>query len=655
MDTRRLSSPDLASLFREAGSRWGDLPAFSTRRPDGSFASVSYRTWSAEALSLAESLISRGVGARDHVALLADNRYEWILADAAVQFCGAADVPRGADITPAEIAHILPHAGVEVAFVENAALLERVTALSDRIPSLRLVIVMDPSWQVRNIPTGPAGPEIAPLHVLKEEGMRLRKEGGRAAEARISAVRPSDLFTIIYTSGTTGTPKGVRLTHAAIASQVRNLPFDLGPSDRALSIMPVWHSFERVFEVISIACGLETCYTSLRTLGEDLRTVRPTIMASAPRLWEGLHHRILTGIAKAPPPRRILFGMALRAAHAVRTAGSFFHGNEIDLTGRTFPSRLVMALRHAGSWLLAILPHMVLDALVLRKVREAVGGRMRGTISGGGALPPHVDAFFNDIGVPVLEGYGLTESCPVLAVRTWERLVIGTVGPVFPETAIRIVDPSTGITLFPDPSRTDGGRGLRGEIHASGPQVMEGYHRDPEGTARTLRDGWLATGDIGLMTFNDCLRIVGRCKETIVLLGGENVEPLPIESKLLESPLIDQCMVVGQDRKHLGVLVVPSAAGLSAIGTEDAGLPLAGRHGVRELILREIHRLVCAATGFKPFERISAVEILENPFEVGAELTPTYKLRRHVIAGKYAGRIEAMFGGSHHGVERGSR
>jgi len=636
----RIDSPHLASLFREAGDRWGDRPAFSTRQPDGSFCSFSYRAWRDRALDLAEALIGIGVGARDHVAILSDNRFEWILADAAILFCGAADVPRAADITPAEITYILDHADVGVVFVENASVLSKVEALLPRLPVVRHLVVMDPVW----IPSE-KDERFLRLSDLEEVGAKLRQSGIRKAEERIAGVRPEDLFTIIYTSGTTGTPKGVQLTHAAMASQVRNLPFDLRPDDRSLSILPVWHSFERVFEVISIAAGLETCYTTLRNLGEDLKTVRPTIMASAPRLWEGLYQRVMSGVQKAPPLRRGLFRAARFTAHGVHLAHSFFTGQEMDLTGRNRIASLPLALGHAVAWILLIVPFLLLDRIVLSKLRAAVGGRLRGTISGGGALPPHVDAFFNDIGIPVLEGYGLTETCPVLAVRTWDRLVIGTVGPAFPETQIRIVDPVSGAILYPDATRRDLGRGLRGEIHAKGPQIMKGYYKDPEGTARVLRNGWLATGDLGVMTFNDCLKIVGRCKETIVLLGGENVEPLPIESKLLESPLIDQCMVVGQDQKHLGVLIVPSVGGFAASGIAAANAAeLSTRTDARELIQSEIRRLVCAANGYKPFERLASLELIGTPFEVGEELTPTFKLRRHVITEKYAALIGRMFG-----------
>jgi long-chain acyl-CoA synthetase len=474
----------------------------------------------------------------------------------------------------------------------------------------------------------------------------LLVEGDRRAEDRIAGVHPEDLYTIIYTSGTTGVPKGVRLSHGSIISQVRNLPFALGPEDRALSILPVWHIYERVFEMLSISSGLHTYYTTLRHLGEDLKSARPTIMASAPRLWEGLHRRILSTVEKAPLIRRVLFHAARISSHAVRRAEDFLSGRKVDLTGRSFLVSLLLGAFHAAVWLVFILPFLLLDAIVLKKLRAIVGGCFRGTISGGGALPPHVDEFFNDIGIPVLEGYGLTESGTVLAVRTWDRLVIGTVGPAFPGTEIRIVDPVTAAILYPDTTRRDHGRGRRGEIHAKGPQMMSGYHKDPEKTAQVLRGGWLSTGDLGLVTYNDCIKIVGRCKETIVLLGGENVEPLPIESKLLESPLIDQCMVVGQDQKQLGVLVVPSVAGFATVGIEAADCAaLATRPEVREKIQKEIRRLVSGETGFKPFERIAAVELLGKPFEVGEELTMTFKLKRHVIAEKYAGKMQTMFEG----------
>jgi long-chain acyl-CoA synthetase len=288
---------------------------------------------------------------------------------------------------------------------------------------------------------------------------------------------------------------------------------------------------------------------------------------------------------------------------------------------------------------------VLLDGAVLKKLRGVVGGEFRGTISGGGALQPHVDEFFNFIGIPVLEGYGLTETAPVLAVRTWDNLVIGTVGPLYPETEVRIVDLNTGEVLYPNAAKPGGGRGLRGEIHAKGPQIMAGYYKDPTNTARILKDGWLNTGDIGLVTFNDCLKIVGRSKDTIVLLSGENVEPLPIENKLTQSPLIDQCMVVGQDQKFLGALVVPHLDAFKAAGiAADSVAGLAENENARALLDAEVRRMVSAETGFKAFERIGGWRLIGKPFEIGDELTATLKVRRHVITDKYTPLISEIYG-----------
>jgi long-chain acyl-CoA synthetase len=255
-----------------------------------------------------------------------------------------------------------------------------------------------------------------------------------------------------------------------------------------------------------------------------------------------------------------------------------------------------------------------------------------------------VDEFFNFIGIPVLEGYGLTESSPVLAVRTWKNLVIGTVGPPYPETEIHIVDLESGRVLYPDRSRKDHGRGCRGEIHARGPQIMKGYYNDPEETSRVLHDGWLKTGDIGMVTFNNCLKILGRCKDTIVLLNGENVEPLPLEAKLVHSPLVDHCMIVGQDQKHLGALIVPALEGFRAAGVQAANLlELVASPQARALMDGEIRRLINAEQGFKSHERIADFRFLSKPFEIGQEMTATFKLKRHVIGEQYSALIEEMY------------
>jgi len=633
----RIPAVTLTDLYREAGERYADLPAFMSKEADKKFHPVSYRELYDRGIALATALIELGLQPREHVGLLADNRFEWILCDYGILLAGAADVPRGTDVTESEITHILNHADTRFVFLENAAMLAKFEKARPTLRKVEKVILMDPKA------APPAG--VLRLEDLVAQGEKLRAAGDRRAEERAKAVKPDDFFTIIYTSGTTGTPKGVPLTHANMASQVRNLPFDLDPGDRTLSILPIWHSYERIFQMASISMGACCYYTSIRHIGEDLKTVRPTIMASAPRLWENLYQKLIDRIAEAPAARQKFFHAARYCTCRVKRAERFFVGQELDLTGRGPLENLTRGGIHLAKWLALLVPQRILDRIVLAKLREAVGcGDFRGTISGGGALQPHVDEFFNFIGIPVLEGYGLTETSPVLAVRTWKNLVIGTVGPFYPETEIRIVDLQNGEILYPDHSRSDRGRGRRGEIHAKGPQVMQGYYKDPENTARVLRDGWFNTGDIGMVTFNDCLKILGRSKDTIVLLSGENVEPLPIESKLMHSPLIDHCVVVGQDQKYLGALIVPSLEGFRAAGVTAANLAeLAASKEAVALMEKEVRGLVSAEGGFKNFERIAGFRFVTKPFEVGRELTATYKLKRHIITDDYASLMAELY------------
>lgn len=631
-----IAADNLAEVYRLAAERYGDLPAFATRIKSGIFKPVSYRDLYDFGLYLGTALIELGVKARDHVGLLADNRVEWNIVDYAVLMAGAADVPRGTDVTNQEIEYILNHSDAKVVFVESKRLLERVIRLMPKMDKVEHLVLMDPKAEAPN--------GVHSLYGLVERGKNLREQGNRQIEERMAQIKPDDLFTLIYTSGTTGTPKGVQLTHANMASQVRNLPFCLEPDDRMLSILPVWHSYERVFQMIAISNGCCTYFTSLKSIGDDLKTVKPTIMASAPRLWENLYLRIMKNVQESHWIRRALFRAAYYCSRKVKGPMYFFTGKQIDLHGRNFGERIGTGLLGSLKLMLFLPPYVALNAVVLEKLRLVVGGSFKGTVSGGGALQPHVDEFFNYIGIPVKEGYGLTETSPVAAVRTLDKLVIGTVGPLYPETQLRIVDLNTGEILYPDAKRKGEGRGLKGEILIKGPQVMKGYYKNPEATERVLKDGWFNTGDIGMYTYNDCLKIMGRSKDTIVLLNGENIEPIPIEAKLCESPLVDQCMVVGQDKKQLGALVVPSLEGLKEAGfTFESIEELAESREVFKRLHEEAKRLISTENGFKKFEHIHGIRLLGKPFEVGDEMTNTFKIKRHVVDEKYHDLIEELF------------
>ncbi|HCR29987.1 MAG TPA: long-chain fatty acid--CoA ligase [Opitutae bacterium] len=631
-----IATNNLAEMYRAAAERYGDLPAFAKRVKSGVFQPISYRELYVSGAHLGTALIDLGVEARDHVALLSDNRVEWNVADYAIVMIGAADVPRGTDITNQEIEYIINHSGSKVVFVETRRLLDRVVSLMPKLDKVRHLVLMDPQA------TPPEG--VLSMGSLISRGRKLRSDGDRQVEQRMEGILAEDLFTVIYTSGTTGTPKGVMLTHANMASQVKYLPFPLEPDDRLLSILPVWHSYERVFHMIAISNGCCTYFTSLRTLADDLKKVKPTMMASAPRLWENLYLRITKNVRESHWIRRGLFHCAYFSSRMVKGSLFFLQGKQIDLVGRSVFQSLGIGVLHTLRILLFSPLYVALNAVVLEKLRLIVGGSFKGTVSGGGALQPHVDEFFNYIGIPVQEGYGLTETSPVIAVRTQPKLVIGTVGPLYKNTQVRIVDLNTGDILFPNPGLPREGRGLRGEVHVKGPQVMKGYFKSEEATEKVLKDGWLNTGDIGIYTYNDCLKIVGRSKDTIVLLNGENIEPIPIEAKICESPLIDQCMVVGQDQKYLGALVVPSSEGFQEAGLGKESLEeLSRSDDVEERVLDEIKRLVSSESGFKSFEQIQSVRLVPKAFELGDEMTNTFKIKRHVVSEKYGDLIASVF------------
>jgi long-chain acyl-CoA synthetase len=635
MENRVIAS-NLAELYRGAAEQYGELPAFATRHKSFEWEPVSFRELYERGLKLATALIDLGVEVRDHVGLFGDNRFEWILADYGVQLCGAADVPRGRDVTDDELTYIINHAHIQVAFVETEALQKRLFDLKPELPQLKKLILLDPE--------GKTAEGVHSLQELLVWGETLRKQGDKRAEERIEGIQPEDLFTLIYTSGTTGKPKGVMLTHANMISQMKAIPIELNCTDRVLSLLPVWHIFERVFEMYTICCGVCTYYTNIRTLGDDMKNIEPTFMGSAPRLWESLHQRILKRISKAHPMRRLLFYTAYFLSRQYKASVYFWTDSEVKFQPASKLKQVLLYPLHLIRWLIVLPWYGFFNAAVLEPIRLSAGGSLKATISGGGALPEEIDQFFNYIGIPVLEGYGMTETSPVIAARTLDNLVIGTVGPLVPETEMQIVDIDSGQVYYPDQNDPHNGRGKRGEIWVKGLQIMKGYYREPEMTNEAIRDGWLRTGDLGMMTFNDCLKILGRSKATIVLSSGENLEPELIEMHLNQSPFIEHSMVVGEDRKHLGVLIVPSLEEFRDRGIAAESLEKLVKNGkVEKTIRSEIEKSITTAKGFKRHELIRDFRLLHENFEIGVELTSLFKVKRHVIREKYADKIEEMY------------
>lgn len=632
----QLTVKTVSAMYQASAQKYGDLPAFATKVNGNGWKAITFSELYETGINLATGLIELGVEAKEHVALLSDNRVEWIIADYGVQLCGAADVPRGSDITDEEIVYILNHADVKVVFVEHLEMLARIQENMQLLPNIQTVIVMDEAVKATD--------GILTMKGIIESGQKKRENGCRKVEERMALVQEDWLFTLIYTSGTTGAPKGVMLTHRNIMTQVANMPIKIHTNDRVLSILPVWHVFERVFEMITINVGCCTYYTNVRTIGEDMKLVQPSFLGSAPRLWESLYLKIKESVRKAHPIRRMLFHAAYFCSHVFQDSIAFFYSRKLDLNGRSIFTTFALAIYNAIRWSLILVPYGILNAGVMERIRLSVGGSFKGSVSGGGALPIHIDQFFNYIGIPVLEGYGMTETAPIIAVRDHQHLVIGTVGPVFPETEIKIYDIHNGELLYPNPAKPKSGRGLKGVIHVRGPQVMKGYYKEVQKTSEILKDGFVNTGDIGLMTFNDCLKIIGRAKDTIVLLSGENIEPQGIEHQMLESLFIDQCMVVGQDEKYLAALIVPSLIELQRIGIEVKSLEEASKsEKVRKIIQAEIKREILNDHRFKSYEKIRDFILLPKTFDVGDELTGKLSLKRHVITEKYENNIVELY------------
>ncbi|MCS5699755.1 AMP-binding protein [Cyanobium sp. FGCU-52] len=578
----------------------------------------------------AAGFASLGVRPGDVVALFSENGPRWFVADQGLMRAGAADAVRGSSAPEEELRYILADSGAVGLVVETAALLARLElppALAER---LRFVVVLE----------GEAGPDLADGRIPCRSWDDLLALGASGALPPPPPADPQRLATILYTSGTTGQPKGVPLTHANLLHQLRHLGVAVSPrpGDRVLSVLPIWHSYERSAEYFLLSCGCAQTYTTLRHLRSDLQKVRPQYLISVPRLWEALLSGFEDALASMPASRRRL----IEAALANSRAYGLQRRVAADLTLEPEPAlrRAQAALKACLRWPL----HRLASVLLWPKVRgQLVGGEVRTAISGGGALALHVDAFFEAIGIELLVGYGLTETSPVLTCRrTWSNRR-GSAGRPLPGTALRIVDPESGRPVQP------GGRGV---VLAKGPQVMEGYFGKPEATAKVLdAEGWFDTGDLGRLLPDGTLVLTGRAKDTIVLSSGENIEPGPLEEALAASPLVEQVMLVGQDRKQLGALLVPRAealAGFAAtagIAVPDHDHPEAVDPALLRALTREFNRLLAERPGSRPDERLAGVALVA-PFTIeNGLLTQTLKQRRDRITERDRDAIAAIYGG----------
>lgn len=586
----------------------GEQPALRSPCQGGERDVVTARGLAEDVTVLAAAWRARGLEPGDRVLFVSENRAEWLAVDLSLLHAGLVTVPRGTTATPDEVATIRAHSGARAAVVEDRAALER---YREALVGCDPIVVVEPDDALPE--------EVEPLSLL------------RADAADADSVAPvhtgADVATIVYTSGTTGRPKGVTLTHENVVSDVELLVpvLPVAPGDVFLALLPTWHMYERTVEYFALFRGGVLSHTDLRRLRADLRDERPHYLPSVPRVWEKLHDAVVAGVAGRSRPVRELLRWSLRGALRHARAARRARGRAAAVVGR---GRGLGERIRGGLTRCALLPARVLaDRLVFTRLREATGGRLRAAVSGGGALPPHVDEFFDAAGLTVLVGYGLTETSPVVAVRRPTRNVLGTIGTALERTELRLVDPESRQVL-------DGGTGV---LEVRGPQVMRGYWDDAEATADVLDpEGWFHTGDLCSLTTAGDIVFRGRAKDTIVLTGGENLEPAPLEELVLASPWIEQAVVVGQDRKTPAVLVWPDATTVEAeLGTApDAAT-----------VLDRVRTEVRARTrDQRPWERLHRVVLLPEALSVeNGLLTATMKVRRPAVALVHAELIDSAY------------
>ena len=609
------------------------------KNAEGIFQTITHKDFYSNVKTLGAGLASVGIKRGDNVGIISDNRYEWIVTDLALLGLGAADVPRGSDSTELEISYILNHSDCKVTFAENLSQAEKIIGQKKDIPLLEKIILFDGDEKsVSGFDS--KGVEITFYKTVFEAGEKTLSSYPDLFEDELSKGNEFDIATIIYTSGTTGKPKGVMLTHRNFLFQldrIRTGFLIVKPGDIMISILPVWHSFERTCEYVFLEAGGALAYSTPvgSVLIPDLAKVRPQWIVSVPRVWEGVRNAIYRNLKKSSPLKKGLFMFFLSVSEMVEklkdyTAGRLPEFNKrsrlIDVSVSIIPLILLFPIN--------ILGHLI----VFSKFKKLFGGKFVMGVSGGGALPPHIGRFFNALGIKVNEGYGLTETAPVLAVFRQKNPVRGTVGEMLPDVEYKILDKQ----MNPVPP------GEKGVLYVKSDQVMKGYYKNDEETEKVLKNGWLNTGDIVVGTINREIKIVGRAKETIVLSGGENIEPVPIEDKCLESDFIDQIIVLGQDQKYIAALIVPNFELLEQKAS-DLEIPymdtdeLLNIPEITDIIDNEIKSRINNKNGFKHFEKIFKFKLLVKPFEVGKELTQTMKLRRSVINEEYKSEIKKLF------------
>ncbi len=545
-----------------------------------------------------------GLNQGDRVALVSDSCPEWTITDLAILTAGAVTVPIYPTLVSGQMKGILADCAARLVIVSDETQAEKVRSVRSELPNLEAIVVIEQEakcFENQN--------EHLLASVAKRGRDRLVSEDGLEERFRDTAqsISPEAIATIIYTSGTTGVPKGVMLTHQNLLSNLHAVGqvIPISSDDTALSFLPLSHSLERMVLYKYLYSGVTVAFAeSLETIKRDLLAVRPTVMSGVPRVYEKVHARVLESVSQASSIRQLLFRWALRVG-SLRSNAS--------LSGKSIPLHVR-------------LQHIFADRLVFSKIRSVTGGRLREIISGGAPLGDETAEFFFAIGLPITEGYGLTETAPVLTVNPRGRWKIGTVGVAIPGVTLRIADD--------------------GEVLARGPNIMAGYFNMQEATEAVLRNGWFYTGDIGTLDEDGYLTITDRKKDILVTASGKNVAPGPIESLLKRDPIISEAVLIGDRRRFITALIVPNLPIIQQrmVKGEALASPL------EELLVREDVRALFQSVvddvngQLSQFEQVKRFTLLPTEFTIASgELTPTMKVRRRVIENRWKIPIEELY------------
>ncbi len=578
----------------------------------------------------AAGLQSLGLNPEEHVALISDNSPRWLIADQGIMTAGGIDVVRGSQSERDELLYILDHSdSVALIVQDNATLKKLLPELQSLNPRFVILLSNEPPGGLETLPQG--------LNVLNFNQVM---EQGSTHELQVVQRQRSDLATLMYTSGTSGKPKGVMLSHGNLLSQIMGAVsvVRLKKGEKVMSILPIWHCYERTFEYFIFSQGCTQIYTNIRQVKKDLKHFAPQYMVGVPRLWESIYEGIQKQFRDQPEKKQKLVNFFLTKSEAYIRAQRTLSGLDLENLSPSGAEKFQAAVSLPFLWVL----HQVGDRLVYKKIRDGLGGGIEFVVSGGGSIAEHLEDFFEIVGVDILGGYGLTETAPITNVRRPWRNLRGADGQPIGQTEVAIVNPETREPL------SVGDQGL---VLIRGSQVMQGYYKNPEATQKAIDPaGWFDTGDLGQITDQRDLIITGRAKDTIVLTNGENIEPQPLEDACIRSAYVDQIMIVGQDQKALGALIVPNLEALQNWATNEK-LPFSfadredlDQKEVQNLFRQELNREVKNRPGFRPDDRISTFRLLDEPFSAeNGMLTQTLKVRRPLVRERYRAIIDEMF------------